>query len=127
MVGVRESRRIVGDYVLTAADCAAAEKFPDAVARCNYPLDIHDPHRPGGRYAQSVPEGDWYEIPYRCLLPKGVEDLLVAGRCISADFEAQSSLRIQPVVRALGESAGLAAARSLQRSISPRLFSWPGL
>lgn len=120
MVGVRETRRIVGDYVLTAADCAAGRKFPDAVARCNYPVDIHDPNNPGGKLYQPLPDGDWYEIPYRCLLPKGVENLLVVGRCLSADFEAQSSLRIQPPMRIAGEAAGIAAAWSVQNGITPR-------
>jgi hypothetical protein len=120
MAGVRESRRIVGEYTLTTDDCAAARKFPDAVARCNYPLDIHDPDRPGGRYQQKLAPGEWYEVPYRCLLPLGVENLLVAGRCISADFEAQSSVRIQAPVRAMGEAAGLAAAISVENGISPR-------
>jgi hypothetical protein len=120
MAGVRETRRIVGEYTLTAGDCATARKFPDAIARCNYPLDIHDPDRPGGTYRQPLAPGQWYEIPYRCLLPLGVEGLLVAGRCISADFEAQSSARIQAPVRAMGEAAGLAAALSLEHGATPR-------
>lgn len=123
MVGVRESRRIVGDYTLTAADCAAGRKFPDSIARCNYPVDIHLPDDAGVNYRQVLPEGDWYEIPYRCLLPVGIDNLLVAGRCISADFEAQSSMRIQAPVRAIGEAAGRAAALSLAQNVSPRAFS----
>jgi hypothetical protein len=126
IAGVRESRRIVGEYALTSEDCAAARKFPDAIARCNYPLDIHDPDRAGGKYQQKLAPGEWYEVPYRCLLPLGVENLLVAGRCISADFEAQSSARIQAPVRAMGEAAGLASALSLERGVSPRALN-PGL
>lgn len=123
MVGVRETRRIVGEYTLTGADCAAGRKFADAVARCNYPVDIHLPNNAGVTYRRVMPEGDWYEIPYRCLLPMRVDNLLVAGRCISADFEAQSSMRIQAPVRAIGEAAGRAAALSLAQNISPKAFS----
>jgi hypothetical protein len=122
MVGVRESRRIVGEYILTGADCAAARKFPDSVAKCNYPVDIHLPNDSGVNLHHVLPEGDWYEIPYRCLVPMGVENLLVAGRCISADFEAQSSMRVQVPVRAIGEAAGRAAAISLRDGVTPREY-----
>ncbi|MGE5508060.1 MAG: FAD-dependent oxidoreductase [Chitinophagales bacterium] len=122
MVGVRESRRILGDYVLTLEDIREARKFPDAVARNNYPVDIHaaTPGAPGGTLVAHLDPGAFYEIPYRCLLPRGLENLLVAGRCLSATFEAQSSVRTQLPVRALGQAAGTAAALAARRGVTPR-------
>jgi hypothetical protein len=122
LLGVRESRRISGEYVLTGKDILTHTKFEDAIARCNYPIDIHGPlgafekiHRP------DIPDDEkFYEVPYRCLVPKKVENLLVAGRCLSADFVGQSSARIQPTCRAFGEAAGLASVLSLNEGISPR-------
>jgi hypothetical protein len=120
MVGVRETRRIMGEYVLTAEDVLAGRRFPDAVARSNYPIDIHrDPGEEGGGL-RHLPPGTFYEIPYRCLVPRGVDNLLTAGRCLSASFAAQGSVRIQSNCRALGEAAGLAAALSLRQGVAPR-------
>src|SRR5690606_10684351 len=76
-VGVRETRRIVGDYRLTADDCLAARKFDDVVARGSYPLDIHNPTGKG-TLLQRMPPGEAYDIPLRCLLPKGIDGVLVA-------------------------------------------------
>ncbi len=108
-IGVRESRMIVGDYVLTESDCRNGKHFEDAIAACNYDIDIHNPEGTGTSHYY-FPEGMYYTIPYRCLIPKGVENLLVAGRCISSDHGAQASYRIMPVVCCLGEAAGIAAA-----------------
>jgi len=118
-IGVRESRRIRGEYTLTADDVVQAHKFPDGIARSNYPIDIHNPAG-SGTVIRDVPEGDYYEIPYRCLLPVGVDNLLVAGRCVSATHEAQASLRVMPQCFAMGEAAGLAAAMAVQRRLLPR-------
>ena len=118
-IGVRESRRIRGEYTLTADDVVQARKFPDGIARSNYPIDIHSPTG-AGTVIREVPAGDWYEIPYRCLVPQGVDNLLVAGRCVSASHEGQSSLRVMPQCFAMGEAAGTAAAMALQRACSPR-------
>ena len=118
LMGIRESGRVVGDYVLTEDDHQQCRKFPDAVARNRYPIDIH--LADGGVELRKLPDDDYHEIPYRCLLPVGIQNLLVAGRCLSATFVAQSSVRIQPVCRALGEAAGAAAALSARSSISPR-------
>jgi hypothetical protein len=118
-IGVRESRRILGEYTLTARDVLEARSFDDAVARSAYPIDIHNPAG-SGTTTQRLPAGASYEIPYRCLVPKGVEDLLVAGRCISTTHEALASTRLTPTVMTLGQAAGTAAALSLQRGVSPR-------
>lgn len=120
MVGVRDSRRIVGEYVLTEADFFAEARFPDAVARNSYPIDIHDPSSPTGTVLKKLPPGHYHEIPYRCLLPIGVENLLVAGRCLSATFAAQAAVRIQQNCRALGEAAGVAAAMCIKQNVTPR-------
>ena len=118
-IGIRESRRIVGDYTLTALDVLEARTFEDAVARSAYPIDIHNP-RGSGTTTHRLPAGASYEIPYRCLVPRGVEDLLVAGRCISTSHEALASTRLTPTVMTLGQAAGTAAALSLQAGVAPR-------
>ncbi|MBR5012138.1 MAG: FAD-dependent oxidoreductase, partial [Clostridia bacterium] len=108
-IGVRESRMIVGDYCLTEQDCKNCVKFPDAVAACNYDIDIHNPEGSGTSH-YFFPEGEYYTIPYRSLIPKGVNNMLVAGRCISSDHGAQASYRIMPTVCSIGEAAGTAVA-----------------
>jgi len=118
-IGVRESRRILGDYVLTADDVLSARKFPDGICRGNYPLDIHNPSG-AGTVIKRLEPGTTYEIPYRSLLPRGLENVLVASRCISATHEAHGSLRIMPIVTAIGEAAGTAAGLCLQRGLRPR-------
>ena len=106
-IGVRESRMIVGEYVLTEDDCRAFTKFDDSVAACNYDIDIHNPEGSGTSHYY-FPEGKYYTIPYRSLIPKGMDNLLVAGRCISSDHGAQASYRIMPTVCSIGEAAGCA-------------------
>ena len=108
-IGVRESRMIVGDYALTEADCRAFTKFPDGIAACNYDIDIHNPEGSGTSHYY-FPEGEFYTIPYRALIPSGVSNMLVAGRCISSDHGAQASYRIMPTVCCIGEAAGSAIA-----------------
>jgi len=108
-IGVRETRRIVGDYQLNKHDVLMARQFDDVIARCTYPMDIHNP-KGKGTTMMRVPAGKAYDIPLRCLLPKGVDNLLVAGRCISGTHEACSSYRIMPVSIATGQAAGVCAA-----------------
>jgi FAD dependent oxidoreductase len=118
-IGVRESRRIVGMYTLTRADILERHTFGDAVARSAYPIDIHNPSG-SGTTTHRLPEGTSYEIPYRCLVPQRVDDLLVAGRCISTTHEALASTRLTPTVMTLGQAAGTAAALSLQANVLSR-------
>jgi len=112
LLGVRETRRILGDYVLTAEDVLAARKFPDGIARGDFYMDLHDGQKKDPDYirARRPPDGEFYEIPYRCLTPVGLENLLVAGRCISSSREANGSVRIQPACMQTGQAAGTAAA-----------------
>lgn len=123
-IGVRETRRIVGEYVFSAKDVISGQKFDDAIARLAYPVDVHSGKGEGytlnEKQPAGPPAGDWYEVPYRCLLPIGVENLLVAGRCVSSTHEGQGAIRIMPCCAAMGQAAGTAAAISIKNHISPR-------
>ncbi|HEY3304903.1 MAG TPA: FAD-dependent oxidoreductase [Candidatus Binatia bacterium] len=118
-VGVRETRRILGDYELQAADILQARKFPDVIARSSYPVDIHNPEGTG-TLLQRLPPGEAYDIPLRCLLPQKIDGLLVAGRCISGTHEALSSYRVMPVSMATGQAAGACAALAVRQEKPPR-------
>lgn len=142
LLGVRDSRRIIGEYVLTGEDIACARKFPDAITRDTHGFDIHNPtdiphikhvhldepceaafcvpNEETGGYDAYVKPGQYYEIPYRCLVPLEVENLLVAGRCLSATFEAQSGARLILTCLTMGQAAGTAAALSLHNDVTPR-------
>ena len=108
-IGIRESRRIVGHYVITKEDVTGAVKHDDRIARATYEIDIHNPAGTG-TYHCPVPENDYYTIPYRALIPVGADNLIVAGRPISSTHEAHSSFRIMPITSCIGEAAGAAAA-----------------
>jgi glycine/D-amino acid oxidase-like deaminating enzyme len=118
-VGVRETRRIIGDYVLTGEDVLMATKFDDAIARGSYPVDIHDPAGKG-TVLKRLPPMEAYDIPLRCLLPRGVERVMVAGRCISGTHEAHSSYRVTPIAMATGHAAGVCAALAARSDRAPR-------
>lgn len=111
-IGVRESRMIEGEYTLTKEDLLSCARFEDSIAVCNYDIDIHSPDGSGTSHYY-FPNGEYYCIPYRCLVPKKAENLLVSGRCVSASHDAQASLRIMPTCTNLGEAAGAAAALAL--------------
>ena len=117
-IGVRETRRIVGEYLLNQDDVVNGARFDDAIARSAYPVDIHAPTG-AGLVTSEAPE-DWYEIPLRCLLPQNVENLWVAGRCISATHEGHASTRLTPTCFAMGQAAGTAAALCAQQKLRPR-------
>jgi hypothetical protein len=116
--GVRETRRIVGEYRLTAEDLLTARKFDDVIARGTYPVDIHNPEGKG-TVLKRLPPGESYDIPLRALLPRGVDGLLVAGRCISGTHEAHSSYRVMPIAMATGQAAGVCGALAAKRRTSP--------
>jgi hypothetical protein len=113
-LGIRETRRIVGKYVLTREDLLNCRKFDDAVAVAGYPLDIHHPQGSG---CTLVWCGDCYDIPYRSLIPVDVENLIVAGRCISTTHEAMSAIRVMSSCMAMGEAAGRAAKMAVKEGI----------
>ncbi len=108
--GVRESRRWVGDYVLTGEDLLAGRRFDDEIALATWPMELRETTRgPKLRYPEgNRPSG----IPLRCLKPAGTEHLWTAGRCISTDHEAQASIRVMGTCFATGEAAGRAAVNS---------------
>jgi hypothetical protein len=118
-IGVRETRRIVGEYQLTATDVLEARKFDDVIARGAYPIDIHNPTG-SGTVLQRLPDGEAYDIPLRCLLPQNVNQLVVAGRCISGTHEAHSSYRVMPIAMATGQAAGVCAALAARAGKAPR-------
>jgi hypothetical protein len=109
-MGIREGRRILGDYVLTADDCLGEARFDDMVAACGYAVDIHDPTGGGGSRLEWIPGSGYYHIPFRCLYSKDFANLLLGSRCISGSHEAHSSYRVMPPVSAIGQAAGTAAA-----------------
>jgi hypothetical protein len=117
-IGVRESRRVMGHYVLDADDVLEARHFDDGIACANYNIDIHNPAGTG-TVLKSLEEGTYYEIPYRCLVPRDVDNLVVASRCISSTHEAHSSLRVMPIVWTLGQAGGTAAAMCIKNGITP--------
>ena len=108
-IGVRETRRITGEYQLTADDILGAHKWDDVIARGTYPIDIHNP-RGKGTLLMRLPPGESYDIPLRSLLPQRVDRLAVGGRCISGTHEAHSSYRVMPIAMATGQAAGVCAA-----------------
>ncbi|MBI3997778.1 MAG: FAD-dependent oxidoreductase [Armatimonadetes bacterium] len=118
-IGVRETRRIAGEYTLTADDVLAARKFDDAIACGAYPIDIHDPVSER-LVAKRLPPGEYYTIPYRCLLPRGGHNWLVAGRCISATHEAFAAFRVSAIVMAIAQAAGTASAMAVRAGLPPR-------
>ena len=121
MVGIRESRNIETEYVLSAADLLRRVKFDDMFCQSNYPVDIHGKQLKCESNLAPVDDGKpWYEIPYRSLVVKGIDNLYITGRCLGAEFLAQSSLRVQHSVRASGEAAGIGAALALDRGILPK-------
>jgi hypothetical protein len=114
---VRETRRIVGEYTLTEADVVYGTQFPDVVVQNDFPIDLHMPEGKGmeGRLTESS-----HQIPYRCLVPKSRDGLLVAGRCVSATREALGAIRLTAPAMAMGQAAGTAAALAVQTGRQPR-------
>lgn len=116
-IGVRESRKIRGAYTLTADDLIANTMFEDAIAMGGYPIDVHSPDGAATTHRFLKP-GSWYSIPYRVLWTPEVKNLLVAGRCVSATHEACAAIRVTPIVEAVAQAAGTAAALCARDGIS---------
>ena len=113
-LGIRETRRIVGHYMMTQEDVLGCRHFEDAIAVASYPIDIH---RPGDEGCTLIWCGDCYDIPYRSLVPQKVKNLLVAGRCISTTHEAMGAIRVMATCMAMGEAAGRAAKLALRSGV----------
>ena len=116
LLGVRESRRIIGEYTLTKEDLGAGLRHDDEITTAAFGIDIHNPLDD----SQQCYPVKRYGIPYRSLIPKGIEGLLVAGRCISGTSEAMASYRVTGDCAAMGEAAGIAAAIAAGRGIGVR-------
>ncbi len=121
-IGVRSSRQLIGNYTLRGKDIVNCVNFPDAIACGGYPIDIHSPDGiDEGMYdpsKKSLKYGDIYTVPYRSLITNEVDNLIVVGRCISADFEAQAAIRVSPNAGAIGQAGGTAAAICAIENIS---------
>lgn len=116
VLGVRETRHVVGEYTLTGADSLGGVTFDDSIGADASALDIHDPKGADVDFQGLTP----YEIPYRCLLPLKVEQVLVAGRCISADHAAHARSRNMPACMSTGQAAGVAAAVAVEQGVKVR-------
>jgi len=121
-IGVRETRRVYGEYRLRREDCLGAARFEDCVLLCGAPIEDH---REGGDGRDEtvwayVPDGQTYDVPYRCLVPRGRDTLWVAGRCFSASHDAHASCRSMAQTMSMGQAAGAAAALSLGYDESAR-------
>jgi hypothetical protein len=118
LLGIRETRRVMGDYRMVLEDFQQQSVFPDEIGRFNYPVDIHASTNDEAAHKKFLEEfttlryqaGESYGIPYRALVPQGLDNVLVAGRCISSDRYLQSSVRVMPGCFITGQAAGVAAA-----------------
>lgn len=117
-VGTRESRRLAGVYELTREDILAYRHFEDDILACHYYIDIHNPGK--GNLATQLEVGRNYGIPYRCLIPRQLDGLIVAGRCISVTHDALGSTRVMAICMGLGHAAGAAAALAAAAGMAPR-------
>lgn len=120
-IGIRETRRIDGEYRLSRNDVLNAKKFDDAVAQCGAPIEDH--HAGSNTRWEYVPNGDTYDIPFRSLIPKNVSNLIVAGRCLSADHDAHASVRSMGQCMAMGQAAGTAAALCISHNTPTQKLS----
>jgi len=123
-LGVRETRRIMGEHVLTREDVLGARHFDDAICRSSWPIEDHTPNRETVRL--HLPRDEFYQVPYRCLVPQEVDNLLVTGRCVSATHDGQASVRVMGPGMAMGQAAGTAAALSISERVLPRKLD-PGV
>ena len=117
-IGVRETRRIIGDYVLQKEDVLEARRFEDAIARCGMPIEDH--HAASDTRWVYEKDFGYYDITYRCLIPRGLNNVLVAGRCLSATHDAHASARSAGPAMAMGQAAGMAAALAVAQSKTAR-------
>ncbi|MCK5845605.1 MAG: FAD-dependent oxidoreductase, partial [Victivallales bacterium] len=120
-IGIRESRRIRGNAYLTREDFTNASKFEDAIARVHYPIDIHSPTGAGTEITTLEP-GEWYDIPYGCIVPSKINNLLMGCRAVSLDHAIHSSMRVMPPVVSIGQAAGVAADFALKSGVTPKML-----
>ena len=116
-MGVRETRRVVGEYTVTGDDLRRAATFPDGLAYSAWPIEVHT--ETGTRW-EWLPDDRWAEIPHRAMLPAGTVNVQVVGRCLSATHEAHGSTRVMGAAMSMGEAAGLVAAVAAERGVPLR-------
>ena len=122
-VGIRETRRVMGEYLLTAEDLLCARHFESAVVhKALFCIDIHNPSGAGQSESDTIPVQvkKPYDIPYEVLVPLKVDNLLTCGRCISGTHRAHASYRVMNIAAATGQAAGVAAALCIDDNITPR-------
>jgi hypothetical protein len=121
-IGVRETRRVYGEYRLTKDDCLSVRRFDDRILLCGAPIEDHRRGEGGAEETvwNYVPEGGAYDVPYRTLVPRGADTAWVVGRCFSATHDAHASCRSMGQTMSMGQAAGLAAALSLEHDCSAR-------
>lgn len=119
-IGVRETRRLVGEYTLTEDDLISGRDFEDTIALYGYPIDIHSPDDVTTEFSKTYQTANIYQLPYRILVPKVKDGLLLAGRNVSATHEALGAIRVMPCAFALGQAAGVGAALSSKQGVEVR-------
>lgn len=117
-LGIRESRRIIGEYYLTGDEVANGVSHKDGVCKGGHEIDIHGSKE--NHYRKTIKDGGSYDIPFGCLIPKGMKNVLMAGRCLSADRIAHSSARVMGTCMAMGQAAGTAASMCIRHKTDPR-------
>lgn len=118
--GVRETRRVMGDYVITAEELADGKRFDDVIVhKAEFIVDIHNPAGAGQAEAH-IQYVKPYDLPYRCFMPRKVENLYTAGRCISGTHRAHASYRVMSICMAMGEAVGIAASLCVKQNCTPR-------
>ncbi len=115
-IGIRETRRIQGIYTMTAEDVLNETQFPDPIALGGYPIDIHSPDKVETN-SNHLADDTMYQIPMRCMLLEKPNNLIVAGRCISATHEAMAAFRVSPIAMAIGQAAGIMAATAVENAM----------
>ena len=119
-LGIRESRHIKGGYLLTADDLLSCRVPEDSILLASNSVDVHGRNGAMGTEYKTISGGRWYGVPYRSLLPEGADNLLIAGRCLSASSDAAGAVRVIPPCMAMGEAAGTAAALSAKAGTTPK-------
>ena len=128
MLGIRESRRVRGVYTLVIEDFIRQAVFDDEIGRYSYPVDIHASNNSVESFNEFLTDhtgyrykkGESYGVPYRMMVPKGINNLLTAGRCVSTDRAMQSSIRVMPGCYITGQAAGVSAALCAKEGCSPK-------
>jgi hypothetical protein len=119
-IGLRESRRVTGDYIFTTDDFNAARKFPDGIGANAWPLEVVTAAGRTFTYIPGTAMDQFYTIPYRCLLPKKVENVIMAGRFMSGTHTALASYRVMGPAMVMGHAAGVAAVLAGREHLTPR-------